>query len=104
MSTAVRIERDTMGEMQVPADAYFAAQTARAIANFPISGLRFPRPFIAALGYVKAAAARANVALDLLPRRLGGEGSSERREVATASSTTSSCSTCSRRARGRRRI
>jgi len=67
MSTAVRIERDTMGEMQVPADAYFAAQTARAIENFPISGLRFPRRFIAALGYVKAAAARANVALGLLP-------------------------------------
>jgi fumarate hydratase class II len=71
MSTAVRIERDTMGEMQVPADAYFAAQTARAIANFPISGLRFPRRFIAALGYVKAAAARANVALGLLPDRVG---------------------------------
>jgi fumarate hydratase class II len=82
MSTAVRIERDTMGEMQVPADAYFAAQTARAIANFPISGLRFPRPFIAALGYVKAAAARANVALDLLPRRLGEAIERAAREVA----------------------
>jgi fumarate hydratase class II len=71
MSKAVRIERDTMGEMEVPADAYFAAQTARAIDNFPISGLRLPRRFIAALGYVKVAAARANVALGLLPAPTG---------------------------------
>jgi fumarate hydratase class II len=71
MSAPVRIERDSMGEMQVPADAYYAAQTARAVANFPISGYRFRRRFIAALGYVKAAAARANMALGLLPERPG---------------------------------
>ncbi len=71
MSKAVRSERDTMGEMQVPADAYYAAQTARAVENFPISGLRLPRRFIAALGYVKAAAARANVALGLLKPPIG---------------------------------
>ena len=67
MSATFRIERDSMGEMQVPSDAYYAAQTARAVANFPISGHRLPRRFIAGLGLVKAAAARANVALGLLP-------------------------------------
>jgi fumarate hydratase, class II len=66
MSAPLRIERDSMGEMQVPADAYYAAQTARAVANFPISGYRFRRRFIAALGYVKTAAARANMTLGLL--------------------------------------
>jgi fumarate hydratase class II len=69
--SARRIERDSMGEMEVPADAYYAAQTARAAANFPISGYRFSRRFIAALGHVKAAAARANMALKLLPERPG---------------------------------
>jgi fumarate hydratase, class II len=66
MSETFRIERDSMGEMSVPADVYYAAQTARAVANFPISDLRLPRRFIAALGHVKAAAARANMALGLL--------------------------------------
>ncbi|HID41832.1 MAG TPA: aspartate ammonia-lyase, partial [Pyrodictium sp.] len=41
-----RIERDTLGEMRVPKDAYYGAQTARAVENFPISGWRFPRAFI----------------------------------------------------------
>ena len=67
MDAAFRIERDSMGEIRVPADAYYGAQTARAALNFPISGRRFPRRFIAALGYLKAAAARANRALGLLP-------------------------------------
>src|SRR5438093_12479823 len=62
-----RIERDSMGEMQVPADAYYAAQTARAVENFPISKLRFGRPFIRALALVKLAAAKANAELGLLP-------------------------------------
>ena len=53
-----RTERDTMGEMRVPADALYGAQTQRAVENFPISGLRFPRPFIRALGLIKSAAAR----------------------------------------------
>jgi fumarate hydratase, class II len=65
-----RIERDSMGEMVVPADAYYGAQTARAVENFPISGLRFPRGFIAALGRVKAACARANAELGLLDPKL----------------------------------
>jgi fumarate hydratase class II len=66
-----RIERDSMGEMKVPKDAYYAAQTARAVENFPISRLRFGRRFLRALGLVKAAAARTNVALGLLDRRIG---------------------------------
>ena len=56
--------------MQVPADAYYGAQTARAVENFPISSLRFSRRFIQALGRIKAAAARANVQLKLLDARL----------------------------------
>jgi len=72
MSATLRIERDSMGEMSVPADAYYAAQTARAVENFPISGWRLPRRFIAALGYVKVAAARANRTLGILPAELAG--------------------------------
>jgi fumarate hydratase class II len=66
-----RIEKDSMGEMRVPANAYYGAQTARAVDNFPISTLRFSRRFIQALGYIKAAAARANVQLKLLEPKLG---------------------------------
>jgi len=60
MAESFRTERDTMGEMRVPADAVYGAQTARAIENFPISRLRFPRPFLRALGLIKSAAARVN--------------------------------------------
>lgn len=66
-----RIEKDSMGEMRVSADAYWGAQTQRAVENFPISGIRFPRSFIRALGRVKAAAARANMQLHLLDPKLG---------------------------------
>lgn len=66
-----RIERDTMGEMVVPLDAYYAAQTARALENFKISGLRFQRGFIRALGLIKAGAALANMELGLLDRKRG---------------------------------
>ncbi|HEX2092444.1 MAG TPA: class II fumarate hydratase [Longimicrobiaceae bacterium] len=59
-STAFRTERDSLGEMQVPADALYGAQTQRAVENFPISGIRFPRRFIHALGTIKKACARAN--------------------------------------------
>ena len=61
-----RIERDSMGEMKVPASAYWGASTQRAVENFPISGLQFPRGFIRALGIIKVAAARANRNLGLL--------------------------------------
>src|SRR3954468_5394377 len=56
----VRIEHDSMGAMTVPEHALYGAQTARAIENFPISGLRLQRPFIRALGIIKAAAAHVN--------------------------------------------
>src|SRR6185312_1636415 len=62
-----RTEADSMGPMQVLADAYYGAQTARAVENFPISDLRFPRQFIRALGLIKKHAATANAALGLLP-------------------------------------
>ena len=61
-----RIERDTMGEMRVPADALYGPQTQRAVENFPISSLRLPRAFIRALGLIKAAAARVNGKLGYL--------------------------------------
>ena len=56
-----------MGEMRVPADALYGAQTQRAVENFPISGLRFPRAFIRALGLIKSAAAKVNGNLGQLP-------------------------------------
>ena len=58
-----------MGEMEVPADAYYGASTQRAVLNFPISGQPLPRRFIRALGMVKKAAAQTNRELGLLPRR-----------------------------------
>ncbi len=61
-----RIEHDSMGELQVPEDALWGAQTQRAVENFPISGLTMPRQFIAALGLVKWAAAGANAELGLM--------------------------------------
>jgi fumarate hydratase class II len=61
-----RTEKDSLGEMKVPADALWGAQTQRAVENFPISDLRFPRGFIAALGRIKRAAAATNVELKLL--------------------------------------
>lgn len=60
-----------MGKMQVPAEAYYCAQTARAVENFPISELRFPRSFIRALGLIKKHAAAVNVGLSLLPTNIG---------------------------------
>jgi fumarate hydratase class II len=65
-----RTESDSMGQMQIPADAYYGAQTARAVENFPISNLRFPRQFIRALGLIKKHAAVANTSLDLLPQKI----------------------------------
>jgi len=62
----VRIEKDSMGEVHVPFDALYAAQTQRAVDNFPISGIPFPRTFIRALGLIKGAAAYVNSELGLL--------------------------------------
>lgn len=63
---ATRLERDSMGEMEVPTNALYGASTQRAVLNFPISGQRFPRRFIRALAMIKVAAAETNVALGLL--------------------------------------
>ena len=63
-----RIERDSMGELRVPADALYGAQTQRAVDNFPISGLTMPREFIRALGLIKSAAAQANADLGHLKK------------------------------------
>jgi fumarate hydratase class II len=65
-----RVEQDTMGEMRVPEDALYGAQTQRAVENFPISGLRFPRAFLRALGLIKSAAARVNGRLGEVPREV----------------------------------
>jgi fumarate hydratase, class II len=64
-----RIEKDSMGTMELPADALYGATTQRAVLNFPISGYRFSRPFIRALGLVKWAAALANRDLGKLDER-----------------------------------
>ncbi|MCY1277205.1 Fumarate hydratase class II [compost metagenome] len=69
--TETRIERDSMGELAVPADALYGAQTQRAVDNFPVSGLRMPVPFIRSLLLAKAAAARANVDLEQLSPAIG---------------------------------
>jgi fumarate hydratase, class II len=63
---ATRVEKDSMGEMSLPASALYGASTQRAVLNFPISGYRFSRPFIRALGLIKWGAAQANHDLDLL--------------------------------------
>lgn len=62
-----RIEQDSLGEMQVPEDALYGAQTARAVENFPISGIPLPQPMLRALGLIKKHAAQANLQLGLLP-------------------------------------
>ncbi|HWL93072.1 MAG TPA: class II fumarate hydratase, partial [Phycisphaerae bacterium] len=68
MSAETRIEKDSMGPMTVPSHALWGASTQRAVENFPISGYRFSRPFIRAMGIVKQAAADANAKLEVLPR------------------------------------
>ncbi|EMA01117.1 fumarase, class II [Haloarcula vallismortis] len=67
MTDEHRTEQDSLGEMQVPADAYWGAQTQRAVENFPISDVTFGRRFIRALGVVKKAAAQANRDLETIP-------------------------------------
>ncbi|MSP37850.1 MAG: class II fumarate hydratase [Deltaproteobacteria bacterium] len=67
---SARIEKDSLGEVRVPADALYMAQTQRAIENFPVSGLRFGRSCIRALGIIKSASAAVNAELGLLDARL----------------------------------
>jgi fumarate hydratase class II len=71
-----------MGPMEVPADALYGASTMRAVLNFPISDLRFPRSFIRALGLIKLAAARTNMALGLLEQKTGNTIVAAAQEVA----------------------
>jgi len=66
MNNNFRIEKDSMGELRVPADALYGAQTQRAIENFPISEITMPKAFIHALGLIKATAATVNQQLGLL--------------------------------------
>lgn len=70
MSNETRIEKDSMGEMTVPASAYWGASTQRAVENFPISGYRFGRRFVRAMGLIKQAAAKVNSDLGKLDRKL----------------------------------
>jgi fumarate hydratase, class II len=70
-SKRTRVERDSMGAMRVPADAYFGASTQRAVLNFPVSDLRLQAPFITALALIKHAAAVVNVKHGKLEKRLG---------------------------------
>ena len=70
--TEFRVEHDTMGEVRVPAEALWQAQTQRAHDNFPISGRGLERAQIRALGLVKAAAARVNGRLGVLPSEVAG--------------------------------
>ncbi len=81
-SPATRVERDSMGEMEVPADALYGASTQRAVLNFPISGQRMPRRFLRALALVKVAAAETNVGLGLLDARAGAAIAAAAAEVA----------------------
>jgi len=77
-----RVEKDLLGEKQVPADAYYGVQTARALENFQISGEPMPGKLIHALGLIKAAAARVNLALGLLDRDTAGAVEKAALEVA----------------------
>jgi fumarate hydratase, class II len=82
MTTSFRMEHDSMGELKVPAEALWGAQTQRAIDNFPISGHPLPRAFIGALGLIKQSAARANRRLGLLPAEIAAAVEAAAAEVA----------------------
>ena len=71
-ASGYRTERDSMGELQVPADALYGAQTQRAVDNFPISGIAMPFPVLRAIGLIKRACAQVNQDLDLLDPEIGG--------------------------------
>ena len=77
-----RVESDSMGEIKIPADAYYGAQTQRAVENFPVSGKPMPEEFIRALGIIKFASAEANMGLGLLKPKIGRAISHAAREVA----------------------
>src|SRR4026209_2856488 len=68
--TATRSEKDSLGDIDVPSEAYWGAQTERARRNFPVSGLTFPRRFIAALGLIKGEAAAVNAEMGIVESKL----------------------------------
>jgi fumarate hydratase class II len=82
MTTTHRTEKDSLGEMKVPAEALYGPQTQRAVENFPISGEPMPPRFLHALGTIKAAAARVNRELGLLEPALAEPIETAAREVA----------------------
>ena len=82
MSPGSRIEKDSLGEVRVPADALYGAQTQRAVENFPISGQRFGRGFIQALGLLKKAAALTNGELGNIERKIAEAIAAAAQEVA----------------------
>ena len=79
--SSYRIEKDSLGEVKVPVGVYYGAQTQRAIDNFPISGIRFGRRFIWALGLIKRACAETNEELGLLDTQRAEWISAAAREV-----------------------
>ena len=76
-----RTESDSMGKMKVPSDAYYGAQTARAVENFPVSGRTLPREFVRAMGIVKLAAAETNAELGFLKKDVARAVARAAREV-----------------------
>ncbi len=82
-STATRIESDSFGPIKVPADKYWGAQTQRSRQNFKIGGETMPLPVVRSLGIVKMAAARSNIKLGVLPKKLGNAIVRAAKEVAT---------------------
>ena len=83
MSKPTRVEKDTMGEVEVPKDAYYGAQTARARDNFPISGSGIPQLVVRALGMLKGAGAEVNAELEELPADLAKVVAEAAAEVAS---------------------
>ena len=79
--TRYRTESDSMGKMKVPSDAYYGAQTARAVENFPVSGRTLPREFVRAMGVVKLAAAETNAELGFLKKNIARAVARAAREV-----------------------
>ena len=94
-----RIEKDSLGEIEVPAGAYYGAQTERAHRNFPVSGLTLPRRFLAAVAMIKGEAAAVNEELGIVSAEVARAIRQAARRWSTASSTTSFRSTSSRPAR-----
>lgn len=98
-----RIEHDTMGEVKVPRDALWRAQTQRAVENFPISGRPLAPALVHALAQIKASAAVVNAELGVLDGERAAAIVAAAGQVAAGSTTRSSRSTCSRPARAPRR-